>query len=1517
MKDYSGALAGENYDNDPENLINWISPPIVLWTGNVNNDWYTIGNWQVSSGPDRYPEITDNVVIEKKTNQPIITTDGAVAKTVEVQANAILTLQSAAPTDTTLKVVEDFYNAGTVIMSTGADTLAVGGNWRNTGSFVAGTGTVIMNSVSGIKSIDNLYDPFYNLYINTVSDIQLLRNLTINKHFVVLNGNFDLASDARILTVKGDFINYDNFIARSAKVTFAGISGTQSIYPGSAVFYNIDIDAGSAANVQITDNNLFINHNLNINSGNFVLNGKNLYIGDGNGIDALTVNGGLFYVDANATLRMANLSTIEVNAGGTMFLVGTDVDNPAYLQSQTGTYSFNVNSGATLGARYYNIQHVNANGVRFKNGSSLHTTNNFSDGVWRNGTSGGQYLWFENNFASDTTKISGVYFHSGATYNAKRLSGTGVVAFLDALGLLAGYQFEEDIPDNSLDDGFVVWQYQNSMYVWTGAVSNDWNIAANWDVPVAVDPSGHAVPNSLGIASIPDVSFASNRFPILGVAPTDDDGTCFDLLIENGASLTIANNKNLDADNAITVYFGASLIISNGSASQINVGDTWSMDGTFSHGGNSTVVFDAPAGKLLTIAGNASFYNFTINSAGAAEYMSGGKLRIDNHFVVTQGIFTVSNATDTLFVAGDFIADGTFNHGNSVAQLNGTNQNISLATSNSFYRLNCLGTNTKTLTSDIAIENDFFILAGVTVGGSAYSISLKGDWINRGLFSPGTGTVEFIGNNTQIIDNYGTENFYNFSVNNSSSTFPQIVLYGDLVLGGNSWAMLDGIVETTADEMLYVGDLVALSGGNSANSYVNGPMSKSGSANFVFPVGKDLKFARLGISGMSVVGTFLVEYFEAAYSDLSNIASGLDHVSGYEHWTIQRTAGLAEPVVSLYWTNGEESGIDNLVTLTTAVYNTGEWQNTGNGVTSGTTAAGSISSGAPIAIFGPITFGSLNEDNPLHGYTRWTGQFSQVWNYLHNWTAGIPSASLDAVIPAIPANQPIIDNTAVVRKLTIDDGASLNIEPMQSLTLKGKLVVNGDLRLNSSDLGNAVLLNENTITYGINSRVITELFLEAGQFKYIASPTTQSQSDIIKSDPFSPYYNHNLFSYYEPGNTYNMLEEDWIELNGILEPLTGYAFYGDKNITVEFMRDAVNENNFNTGDKSKTLYYTGSTEAEVLKRGWNFVGNPYPANLDWDAVGWSKSNIYNSIYFWNGTNYSYYVSSGLAQDGGIGVNNATNIIPAEQGFFLKVIEGGDPDQNQVGTLIIPASARTVNSHAFYKKTSNSYTDIFKISVTCSNGTDETAIRFLDGTSVGFDNDFDAFKIFPDKEMHKTPQLFSVNNKNVPIAINSLPLLNEDMVILLGFRAVENGNFSLTVEPFELQANYTAYLEDRFTQTTTELLDLKYDFFSEDGTFNNRFVIKFKKEPFDPSKYVSEMPDIYVYTDNSFLYLSSETPDAIVGQVRIYNMVGKLVDKFENNEWYLAKRAINFEPGAYLVNIQSVYGRYSERIVIIK
>lgn len=133
-------------------------------------------------------------------------------------------------------------------------------------------------------------------------------------------------------------------------------------------------------------------------------------------------------------------------------------------------------------------------------------------------------------------------------------------------------------------------------------------------------------------------------------------------------------------------------------------------------------------------------------------------------------------------------------------------------------------------------------------------------------------------------------------------------------------------------------------------------------------VGTDPSFAvdDVQLSTTGTIESFTAEYFytnpQVVYNNIVN--APLDHISQCEYWTLTRDAGTSNRFVTLTW-DLNSCGITNLADLRVARFNGASWDDRGNGGTTGTTAAGTITSAAAQTAYGPFTLASVTSENPL------------------------------------------------------------------------------------------------------------------------------------------------------------------------------------------------------------------------------------------------------------------------------------------------------------------------------------------------------------------------------------------------------------------------------------------------------------------------------------------------------------------------------------------------------------------------
>jgi hypothetical protein len=244
--------------------------------------------------------------------------------------------------------------------------------------------------------------------------------------------------------------------------------------------------------------------------------------------------------------------------------------------------------------------------------------------------------------------------------------------------------------------------------------------------------------------------------------------------------------------------------------------------------------------------------------------------------------------------------------------------------------------------------------------------------MNCGTILGQTSTVSLNGGSTDIqvqsLSGSGTYSLNSLLINNTFSNSPKVQLNKDVNVAG-ALTLSSGVVYTSSTNILALGTAASSSSGSSS-SFVSGPMSKAGSTNFVFPVGKGTSWRRAGISSLSASATFRAEYFNSSHSTPLAVNSPIVDVSRIEYWQVDLISGSANANLSLYWENATASGIDNCSDLTIARFNGSSWDERAatavGGSTCTGTGTGTITTTAVVTAFSPFTFGSKSSTlNPL------------------------------------------------------------------------------------------------------------------------------------------------------------------------------------------------------------------------------------------------------------------------------------------------------------------------------------------------------------------------------------------------------------------------------------------------------------------------------------------------------------------------------------------------------------------------
>ncbi len=507
----------------------------------------------------------------------------------------------------------------------------------------------------------------------------------------------------------------------------------------------------------------------------------------------------------------------------------------------------------------------------------------------------------------------------------------------------------------------------------------------------------------------------------------------------------------------------------------------------------------------------------------------------------------------------------------------------------------------------------------------------------------------------------------------------------------------------------------------------------------------------------------------------------------------------------------------------------------------------------------------------------------------------------------------IVNNGGTAPNFTINASCHVSVNPNAGLTVGGTFTNNGSIRLESpenSGASGSLITKESGAT--IAGTAVVERFIPFNEFHYVSSPISNA-TDALFTDGANAF-NSNFFSYDEtfdadPDPTaasyeqWSLFANAWQHAHngdgGADVPLTvgkGYATFDNGYKTVEFS-GTINNDDFN-------IPVTRTENEGAFKNyfdGWNMIGNPYPSALDWTHASWDKTNIENTVYFYEQSYpggydyYWYYNHTGGTQGdlSGITLNSATttpNIIPASQGFMVKAKASGD--------VTIPNAARVHSEQIFWKnQTLKSPENMLKLRVSANGFTDEMAVRFAEGATTEHDADFDAYKMYSGNM--SIPQIYSITENSITHAINTLPLNNNDKIIPLGVR-IGNAT-SATIEAVELTVEgiKPVWLEDL---QLNQLIDLRttpsYTFSFAGGDVQNRFRLHFNK--LTTGLQTADLENnVNIYSSGSDIYV--DLGDEIKNQatIIIYNAIGQVITIRKTSDTF-NKLTPNVHSGIYIV-----------------
>lgn len=581
-------------------------------------------------------------------------------------------------------------------LSAGSFTINLGGNWMNSGTFTAGTGSVILNGSSKTITGNTTFNKVtvYGSYTVNGSDITYNGLL-----LVTASGSFNGGSG--LATVSGDLTN-EGVLISNGTTTFTG-TVVQTIRFVNAVTSNssgiINFNGNVSPVLNSTSTPIYATLNINNTAGvtasvGWII-GVAFNIGSGatfNGntsthtiIGSFTNNG---TVNSSGTLNFTPSTAKTIQLSGTAF-------------TSTGTVIFGGTGAITTTGTPTTLTNVNiTNSSGVTPGTGWNMGGNFTVG------STGVF-----NAGSNTFTVAG-----NLTCDGTLNGGTSSFTMSSATGQLSG----------SANTTFYDFTITGSI-----TVNSDFNISHNFTNNNTIDAAtGVVVFTGTGPSVITGSasSFALAQFTIQKSSATATLSKSItgvtDLHIDAGTLDAGAQTITQDAaGGALTIQDNATLKI--GGTNSLPAFDIYSLDTL------STVEY---AGTTQAVSAATTYGNLTISATGTKT--AGAILRILNNFSLSNGTFVPGSFADT--VGGNWsMTSGTFTNTGSTIVLNGAGAQT-ITSTGAFNNLTLnKPANMAVLASGITVNGTLNFLIGLIQTGSNAVILPSGATVTGAAQSTG------------------------------------------------------------------------------------------------------------------------------------------------------------------------------------------------------------------------------------------------------------------------------------------------------------------------------------------------------------------------------------------------------------------------------------------------------------------------------------------------------------------------------------------------------------------------------------------------------------------------------------------------------------------------------------------------------------------------------------------------------------------------------------------------------------
>ena len=334
---------------------------------------------------------------------------------------------------------------------------------------------------------------------------------------------------------------------------------------------------------------------------------------------------------------------------------------------------------------------------------------------------------------------------------------------------------------------------------------------------------------------------------------------------------------------------------------------------------------------------------------------------------------------------------------------------------------------------------------------------------------------------------------------------------------------------------------------------------------------------------------------------------------------------------------------------------------------------------------------------------------------------------------------------------------------------------------------------------------------------------------------------------------------------------------------------------------------------------WNLIGNPYPCYLDFSTFfaanqsEFDSDSAYQAIYGYDGDAMNGWTVWNQAT---ILEGSVTELIAPGQAFFVKAKMGG-------GLVdFTTAMRRTGTDDDFIlgrMENNNINIALSKLTLTSVSNNADTSIYFLDGTTQGLDDGFDAGSYQGVAGEFSIYTNLVQENEGLDIAIQSLPYYDfNDVVVPLGVKAVADGDLTIAIhDSSSLPSNVNVYLEDTLENTLTLLNDTDYTFTpAGDLTGTGRFFLRYSADTLSLEEN-NVLDNILIYSDEDqkHIVINGQLTGKTVAT--LYDIQGRLVLSQELDQFSTTNLmdAATMSSGVYIIKLSATNGVKTKKLIL--